>query len=374
MPPSQNKIDGTHKYHFFYRFLINMYRKTAFFAIFGLILLLFGCADKYQSYRSLYPFMSPSGLPDYTNLDYWAAHPDKKDPSDSIPKPLKTASGDTPADVFFIHPTTFTEKKETAIPNAAIDDDYINAKTDYSTILFQASAFNEQSRVFSPRYRQAHIGNFYSKDSLASLKALQVAYSDIRTAFRYYLEHYNNKRPIIIASHSQGALMAIELLKEFFDNKPLQQQLVVAYVVGWPLETSQFKTLSACITPSQTNCLCSWRTFKMGYEAPWVTKEKERKTSLIVTNPISWTIDTNFVSRQLNKGSVLTRFNKVYKKTTDAQIKNGVVYSYRPHFPGSFLYRTDNYHVGDINLYYLNVRENVRERVGAFLAMPPQRQ
>jgi hypothetical protein len=112
----------------------------------------------------------------------------------------------------------------------------------------------------------------------------------------------------------------------------------------------------------------------MGYEAPWVTKEKERKTSLIVTNPISWTIDTNFVSRQLNKGSVLTRFNKVYKKTTDAQIKNGVVYSYRPHFPGSFLYRTDNYHVGDINLYYLNVRENVRERVGAFLAMPPQRQ
>jgi len=365
---------GIRKCQLFWRFLGNMTRKIVFFALFGLVLLISGCADKYQSYKSLYPFKSPSGLPDYTDLDYWAAHPDKKDPADSIPRPLKKEPVDTLADVFFIHPTTFTEKKESGRANAAIDDDYINAKTDYSTILFQASAFNQQSRVFSPRYRQAHIGNFYSKDSSASRKALQVAYSDVRNAFRYYLEHYNNKRPIIIASHSQGALMAIELLKEFFDDKPLQQQLIVAYVVGWPLETSQFKTLSACTTPSQTNCLCSWRTFKMGYEAPWVTIEKQRKTSLIVTNPISWTTDTNFVSRQANKGSVLTRFNKVYKKTTDAQIKSGVVYSYRPHFPGSFLYRTDNYHVGDINLYYMNIRENLRERVSAFLSIPAQRQ
>jgi len=64
---------------------------------------------------------------------------------------------------------------------------------------------------------------------------------------------------------------------------------------------------------------------------------------------------------------VLTRFNTIYKKTADAQIKNGVLYSYRPQFPGSFLYRTDNYHIGDINLYYINIRENVRDRIAAYL-------
>ena len=269
--------------------------------------------------------------------------------------------------MFFIHPTTFTDKKEAARSNAAIDDDYINAKTDYSTILLQASAFNQQSRVFSPRYRQAHIGNFYGVDSSLATQSLQLAYSDVRNAFRYYLQHYNNQRPIIIASHSQGAIMAIELLKEFFDNKPLQKQLVVAYIVGWPLETKNFVSLRACAQPAQTNCVCSWRTFKMGYEAPWVKKEKERGASLIVTNPLSWTTDTGFVSRQANKGSVLTRFNTIYKKTADAQIKNGVLYSYRPQFPGSFLYRTDNYHIGDINLYYINIRENVRDRIAAYL-------
>jgi hypothetical protein len=271
------------------------------------------------------------------------------------------------ADVFFIHPTTFTDKKDAARSNAAIDDDYINAKTDYSTILLQASAFNQQSRVFSPRYRQAHIGNFYGVDSSLATQSLQLAYSDVRNAFRYYLQHYNNQRPVIIASHSQGAIMAIELLKEFFDNKPLQKQLVVAYIVGWPLETKNFVSLRACAQPAQTNCVCSWRTFKMGYEAPWVKKEKERGASLIVTNPLSWTTDTGFVSRQANKGSVLTRFNTIYKKTADAQIKNGVLYSYRPQFPGSFLYRTDNYHIGDINLYYINIRENVRDRIAAYL-------
>jgi hypothetical protein len=271
------------------------------------------------------------------------------------------------ADVFFIHPTTFTDKKDAARSNAAIDDDYINAKTDYSTILLQASAFNQQSRVFSPRYRQAHIGNFYGVDSSLATQSLQLAYSDVRNAFRYYLQHYNNQRPVIIASHSQGAIMAIELLKEFFDNKPLQKQLVVAYIVGLPLETKNFVSLRACAQPAQTNCVCSWRTFKMGYEAPWVKKEKERGASLIVTNPLSWTTDTGFVSRQANKGSVLTRFNTIYKKTADAQIKNGVLYSYRPQFPGSFLYRTDNYHIGDINLYYINIRENVRDRIAAYL-------
>lgn len=351
----------------FCRFLPNMSRILSFLFVFTLFFALFGCADKYQSYRSLYPFKSPNGQPDYANLDYWAAHPDKKDPSDSIPRPLRSETRDTIADVFFLHPTTFTDKKEAARPNAAIDDDYINAKTDYSTILFQASTFNQQSRVFSPRYRQAHIGNFYGADSALAVQALQLAYSDVRNAFRYYLQHNNKGRPIIIASHSQGALMAIELLKEFFDNKPLQQQLVVAYVVGWPLEKNSFTSLRACEEPTQTNCVCSWRTFKMGYEAPWVKKEKERSASLIVTNPLSWTTDTSFVSRQANRGSVLTRFNKIYKSTADAQIQNGVLYSYRPHFPGSFLYRTDNYHIGDINLYYLNIRENLRERLSTFL-------
>ena len=31
------------------------------------------------------------------------------------------------------------------------------------------------------------------------------------------------------------------------------------------------------------------------------------------------------------------------------------------------LYTSRNYHIGDINLFYINIRENVAERIQAFL-------
>lgn len=350
----------------FCRFSPTMRLFSSIFLVFGLFFGISACSDKYQSYRSNYTFKSSNGVPDYANLDYWAAHPWKKDPSDSVPRPLRNEARDSIADVFFVHPTTFTRKKDFDRANANIDDDYINAKTDYSTILLQASAFNQSSRVFAPRYRQAHIGNFYSEDTMASSKALALAYEDVRAAFLYYLEHFNNGRPIVIASHSQGALLSIRLLKEFFNGKPLQSKLVVAYIVGWPLEKNMLSNISACITPVQTGCVCSWRTFKEGYVAPWVKKENARGAEMIVTNPLSWTTDTAFVPRTQNKGAILMDFNKVLPATTDARIETGVVFTRRPKFKGSFLYRTGNYHIGDINLYYLSIRENLQQRLNNF--------
>ena len=343
-----------------------MTRFLLFFAVFTVFLSLFGCSDKYQSLRSQYQFRSQDGTPDYSNLDYWAAHPWKKDPSDSIPLPLKSTPPDSVADVFFVHPTTFTRKKDFTRSNAAIDDDYINAKTDYSTILLQASAFNENSRVFAPRYRQAHIGNFYSADSASSSKALAVAYQDVRKAFVYYLEHFNNGRPIIIASHSQGALISIRLLKEFFEGKPLQSKLVVAYVVGWPLNSTTFNKIPACRQPDQTGCICSWRTFKEGYLPLWVKKEIKRGDKMVVTNPLSWTTDSSAVPFSQNKGAILMDFNRIYPNAASARVDQGVVFTKKPKFPGSFLYHSRNYHIGDINLYYLSIRDNLRVRINSF--------
>ena len=60
------------------------------------------------------------------------------------------------------------------------------------------------------------------KDTSKAGKAFDFAYEDIKKSFEYYLQHYNNGRPIIIASHSQGTTHALRLLKEFFENKPLQ--------------------------------------------------------------------------------------------------------------------------------------------------------
>jgi Protein of unknown function (DUF3089) len=347
--------------------------KFLFFLIF--IISIQSCSDKYQAYKSQYQFKSHDGKPDYKNLDYWAAHPWKNDPSDSTPAPLRNEIKDSLADVFFLHPTTFTSKKTANIQNASIDDDYLNAKTDFSSILFQASAFNQQCRVFAPRYRQAHIANFFSKDKEVAEKAFDMAYEDLKNAFEYYLKNWNHGRPIIIASHSQGSLLAERILKDYFQDKPLMGQLVVAYIIGWPVPTNYFTSLKMCEDSLQTGCICSWRTFRNGYVPSYMRTEKKSDAKDIsfgmsnsyVTNPLNWKTTNKYASKKMNKGSVLTKFNKIYNQTTDAKIGNSLLYVKKPKFPWSFLYFKKNYHIADINLFYVNIRENIRQRIAAYL-------
>jgi len=335
----------------------------------GLVVILsfMGCSPGYNQAISAYK--SPpegSGKPDYSQLVYWAAHPDKKDPSDSIPGPLLAGTlKDTSVDVFFLHPTTLVTAKDTEW-NANIDDPALNARTDNTTILFQASAFNE-CRVFAPRYRQAHLRAYYTTDTASGRQALEFAYEDLRTAFQYYLDHYNQGRPIIIASHSQGTTHAERLLKEFFENKPLTNQLVAAYIIGMAIPRDSFSGLTPCRDSTATGCLVGWRTFKEGYEPSYVVKEKG---SSWVVNPLTWTLSEERAPRDLNKGGILTHFNELVPRVTDARIHDGILWAHRPHFPGSFLLQTKNYHIGDINLFYLNIRENIRTRIRSFKAGP----
>ena len=235
--------------------------------------ILFSCSDKYAVFKSQYAFKSEDGAPNYSDLDYWAAHPWKKDLSDSIPGPLRGEVTDSIADVFFLYPTSFTERKNPEY-NAGIDDDYLNAKTDYSSILYQASVFNQSCRIFAPRYRQANISMFFTNDTAKANVAFELAYRDIRTAFEYYLKTWNNNRPIIIASHSQGSKLAERLLKDFFEDKPLQKQLVVAYILGWPVQKDYFTSLQVCEDSLQTGCICSWRTLRKGYIPSYIKNEK----------------------------------------------------------------------------------------------------
>lgn len=338
-------------------------RNIAFAYLLFFIGFCFSCSSVYLKHIDEYKFESKDSSPDYSKLDYWAANPYKKSLSDSVPEPLKNSfAKDSSVDVFFLHPTTFGNDKD-ARWNADINSDTINAKTDYTTILFQASAFNE-CRVFAPRYRQAHLRSYYTKDTASALRAFDLAYQDLKNAFQYYLDHYNNGRPIIIASHSQGSTHAQRLLKEFFDGKPLKNKLVAAYVVGMYIPQNTFAELKPCTDSLQTGCFVGWRSFKKGFEADYV---KAEATKCYVTNPLIWTNGNEYVPRNLNKGAILTKFNKLRIDAVDAQIHDGILWLNRPHFPGSFLFRIKNYHIGDINLFYMNIRENVHSRITAFM-------
>ena len=333
--------------------------------------LVFSCSTQMQSLSSseAYQFKGTNnGQPDYSDLHYWAAHPYKKDPSDSIPKPLLANYRiDSAVDIFFVHPTTYTDKAKTMGWNALIDDAAINAKTDYSPLLFQASIFNAAGRIFAPRYRQAHLSAYYTitaQDSTDAIAAFELAYQDVKAAFEYYLAHNNAGRPIIIASHSQGSTHTKRLLKEFFENKPLYSKLVAAYIIGMPVPTNFFTAIPSCDLPNQTGCVCSWRTYQQDYLPADILLEKNKA---IVTNPLSWDATKPHVVRADNKGGILLNFNSLVKHVADATVSDGVLWTVKPHFFGNIFYTTKNYHIADYNLYYLSIRENVQTRINAYL-------
>ncbi len=325
----------------------------------------FSCtSSKNSSSKIQYNFKSENGKPDFSNLDYWAAHPWKWDPSDSIPAPFLQQKTDSLVDVFFLHPTIYTENKRFDKINVAIDDAYNNKKTDYSSILYQASAFNQHARIFAPRFREAHISVYSMQDKTIAKQALDFAYEDVKNAFEFYLQNNNNGRPIIIASHSQGSTHALRLLKDFFENTPLSKQLVAAYVVGMPIPKNYFSVLEVCKTPLQTNCFCGWRTYKNGFVPEFVKKGTDDSW---VTNPLSWEINTDYANKKLNEGGIFYNFNKPIKSSAGAKIFGNILWVDKPKFPGSIFYFSKNYHIADINLFYTNIRSNVEARIFQFL-------
>jgi len=303
--------------------------------------------------------------PDYQNPDSWAALPFKKDNADRTPGGLLTDRQDSSdVDVFFLHPTTYLGRKGEDLWNGPVDQEKLNRKTDESTILHQASIFNGAGRVFAPRYRQAHYHAYFTKDTLSAKKAFQQAYEDTKAAFKYYLEHYNQGRPIIIAGHSQGTTHAGTILEEFFDEKPLKDQLVAAYLVGMPVDEAQFATIKACKKADDIQCFCTWRSWRRGH----LPTRFNDNPNVVVTNPLLWTTDTTYAGPELNKGTVLKNFNKGFKPgITDAQVHQNILWAKRPKFFGNIFLKTKNYHIADFNLFYVNVRENAQRRTEAFL-------
>jgi len=343
--------------------------------IMAMIVFIVSCSDKTVPTASKVLNVNRQHVVDYAQSGNWAALPQKKDPSDSVPRPLINLDFPaTDADVFFIHPTTFFNKAllssdaaAEALPldlwNASLDDSALNNKTDNSPILYQASIFNASGQVYAPRYRQANYSAYFSPDKAAAAKAFDFAYQDVKNAFEYYLQHYNNGRPIIIASHSQGTTHAKRLMREFFDGKPLATQLVAAYLVGMPVEKDYFVSIPVCTNPTQTGCFCSWRTLREGYLTEYIKKET---LEVVVTNPLSWDTSAAPVGRNKNKGAVLSKFNKVLKNTTGGRVVNNVLWVNKPKFLGGFLLKRKDYHIGDLNLFYVNVRENIKQRITTY--------
>lgn len=300
--------------------------------------------------------------PNYADTSNWVALPQKEDMADLVPKncDLKDRQADAKVDVFFLHPTTFL--KGTGW-NADLTDEELNNMTAEFPVKYQSTVFNGSCKIYAPRYRQAHIRSFFYMEE-GGQESLDIAYADVKEAFQYYMDHYNNGRPFIIASHSQGTYHASRLLRDVVEGTELQDQMVAAYIIGFPVRDTTFEVLQPCTSPDQTGCFVSYGTYAEDYYPE--IYDVFLKDAIIV-NPVSWNMDTTAVSYTKQKGYVGKSFSKPKTKVWGTRIVNGMLWVTKPHvFLGKFL-RMKDFHIGDYNIFWMDIRENVALRCKTYL-------
>ena len=314
-----------------------------------------GCKISYNTYDF---DKSPEIVkPDYSDKDSWAVLPE------NIPDEISIFNNDEnkkEADVFFIYPTLIDSKNQREW-NSDIWDEDIRNDVINRPVKYQASAWLDAGNLYVPYYRQAHIRVFNDKFRVDGDKALNLAYNDIKEAFTYYLENFNNDKPFIIASHSQGTVHAKRLIAEFIDGKELQKKLIAAYLVGIKVFEDEFKNIKPMNSANETGGFVTWNTFKFN-KYPRKDNYENWFKGGVTTNPITWD-DSKETKKDLHKG-LLYRDLKIFSQNIDIKLIDGIVWSSIPNVPGKILLQTvRSYHFADINLFWVDIRENAKLRV-----------
>ena len=226
---------------------------------------------------------------DYSNKDNWMILPDK------ITKDV---------DTFYVYPTIITDTDEEAQKIVDIDNPIMQIGA-YFTYEKNGSAFEESTNIFAPYYRQTNMA------AVADLRGQdledfhhQEQRTDIYAALDYYFENYNEGRPFILASHSQGSILLKIALEEYFRLHPdYYQRMIAAYLIGFSVTESDLKKyphLKFAEGPDDTGVIVSWNTEGPGNKNADNIVVEEGAISL---NPITFTRDDAYVPASENVGS-----------------------------------------------------------------------
>ena len=301
---------------------------------------------------------------DYSKSEHWLSLP---------------AVVDKEVDVFYLYPTAW-QKVNTTDPDICEIDNPSMLIGSAAAFARQATAFETVGNIYAPYYRQADAAYVLALP-LAEHDAViaGIPTTDAVAAFDYYIKHYNNGRPFILAGHSQGSNVLNNLLAGYMKENPeVYARMVAAYVVGYSVSDEYLAKnphLKFAEGPDDTGVIISYNT-----QAPDVVAGTNPVVSPggLVINPITWTRDETLATTAEGLGSFMPDpVTKVFSQVpqyADAKIDktNGVLICSTA--DENALYSLSGalgkgvYHSFDYPFYYYNLRENAANRTNKFLS------
>lgn len=171
-------------------------------------------------------------------------------------------------DCFYVYPTVSNDGTPNSDMNAGPEE--------LGVIKAQFARFGSECRTFAPLYRQVTLTALragIAGKPMAVDRAL--GYNDVVDAWKYYLEHDNQGRGVVLIGHSQGSGVLTQLIRNEIDGKPVQERMISALLLGTSLPVPKgkdvggaFKQIPLCRSASQTGCVIAYASFRSSVPPP----------------------------------------------------------------------------------------------------------
>ncbi|MBA3675820.1 MAG: DUF3089 domain-containing protein [Sphingosinicella sp.] len=209
----------------------------------------------------------------YANEANWLCLPGRADPCGTpLPTTALNANGygsnrqsvpatDPGIDCFYVYPTISED--------AGANSDMVPGPEEKSAATVQFARFSTVCRTFAPMYRQVTLAALRSTMIGKPQGNIALAYGDVLSAWRHYLQNHNQGRPFVIIGHSQGTVMLSQLLSREIEGSPAAARMLSAVLIGFNVEVPEgkivggtFKQTPLCTKKSETGCVVTYVSFR----------------------------------------------------------------------------------------------------------------
>lgn len=221
------------------------------------------------------------------------------------------------------------------------------------------SMFPAKVNFYAPYYHQVTMASLdnkeFTKEDLAGLTAK--ATQEVLDAFNYYIEHFNQGRPFILAGYSQGAIQVRNIVAQL--PKEQLSRMVAAYMMGYGIRNEymsnpNFKMASGATDIGVTVSFTSLANLEARYDL--------LNTADACINPVNWQTNSTPAQFEYDGEMLVSHVDEQHHVV----IVDG--FHYENHKTQQWSvnpWTKENYHNFEIYFYAPSIRQNALDRIAA---------